>query len=361
MRRILVREDSAGVAQLLKTALAPLGSVDIAVSWAEAEAFAARPTHALFILDPMGPHDAKPGVDFILSLRREGDTRPILITASSHHLDVPAQCLNAGADGFCPKPYRPLSHIVALASRLLSRSSSTEAAPRRTDGILLPNTVFPFAGAHIRPDLTITFPDATSTTLSPLDAGILFTFYRHAGTTIRRTDLLRVVWGPLADPSSNTINSHLSRLRSKFASHGIDLKRHVQSRSRFGWFVSPTTLLPIPTAALKAAAPPCFNIASVKIQGRMAQFPNGTSTRLTAKESALLEFFATNAGRSYTHQDISLALWGQERTNSLPVYLQRLKRIFTTHHVPFSRVLIAQPEGFWLAPGPSPSRRGASK
>ena len=142
----------------------------------------------------------------------------IFVTARDKDDDV-AKVLAAGADDFIGKPVRQ--------AELLAR---IEARAKRAQPSQGPVTVEPFG------------LDREARTLSRHGKPIALTdkeyqlaefFFTNFGQLLSRKHLLEAVWGLRADVKTRTLDTHMSRLRTKLALEGCKLR--LQSVQQFGY------------------------------------------------------------------------------------------------------------------------------
>jgi len=153
--------------------------------------------------------DASPNSsDVVLRDARAHATRvPVLLMVAGGREDDIIEGLSAGADDYLIKPLRP-SELVARLQALLRRANPDETLDR-----------YEFAPFSFRPDACeVAFALGGQTrrailTQKEFDVGLLL--FRNAGRPLSRNHIREVVWGSNADVSSRTMDTHVSRLRSK--------------------------------------------------------------------------------------------------------------------------------------------------
>ena len=153
-------------------------------------------------------HPAEGGA--VLGHARAAATRtPTLMMVASGHEDDIIAGLSCGADDYLIKPIRP-SELVARLQALLRRAYPHETLeryefePYRFDPAPCEVLV---AGAEGHG------PTHVSMTQKEFDLGLML--FRNAGRPLSRSHIREVVWGGDADVSSRTMDTHVSRLRSK--------------------------------------------------------------------------------------------------------------------------------------------------
>ena len=177
-----------------------------------ADAARARRFDAI-VIDWQGRANAS---DAVLREARAGPDRvPVLIMVAGGGEDAIIEGLSAGADDYLIKPLRP-SEVVARLQALLRRAYPNEALDR-----------YEFAPFSFNPDAcevgfaldggdreaTPRVTRSVTLTQKEFDLGLLL--FRNAGRPMSRNHIREVVWGGDADVSSRTMDTHVSRLRSK--------------------------------------------------------------------------------------------------------------------------------------------------
>ena len=182
-----------------------------------AEAGHAQPFDAL-IIDWQASANAGGAADgaasgAVLRHARAAATRtPVLLMVTGGREDDIIEGLCAGADDYLIKPLRP-SELVARLQALLRRSNPNETLER-----------YEFAPFSFHSDACeVSFAldggegkivtRRVIMTQKEFDLGLLL--FRNAGRPLSRNHIREVVWGGDADVSSRTMDTHVSRLRSK--------------------------------------------------------------------------------------------------------------------------------------------------
>jgi len=131
-------------------------------------------------------------------------TPTLMMVANGREDDIIAG-LSRGADDYLIKPLRP-SELVARLQALLRRAYPNETLER-----------YEFAPYLFDPGPCLVTigdqPEPIVLTQKEFDLGLLL--FRNAGRPLSRNHIREVVWGGDADISSRTMDTHVSRLRSK--------------------------------------------------------------------------------------------------------------------------------------------------
>ena len=206
-RLLLVDDDSAeravmgdALVELLGGSVRQAGSIAAALDAAAAERFDAA------ILD-VGLPDGD-GRDLCATLRRRGNTMPIvMLTGYGDEMDI-VRGLDSGANDYVVKPFRP--HEIAARLRAQLRQHDVSEHAEMTVGHQL-----------FRPgDKTLSEPGRSRPVrLTEKEAAVLKYLYRADGQLVTREQLLHHVWGYNAEAATHTVETHVYRLRRKVEPH----------------------------------------------------------------------------------------------------------------------------------------------
>jgi len=201
--KFLIVEDDDEVAGYVAKGLAEAGHVaERAADGREGLYRATGEKFDALIVDRMLPGGID-GLTLIETLRRSGDTTPVLILSALAQVDERVKGLKAGGDDYLTKPFA----FSELQARL-------EAILRRGQG-KAPETVLRVADLAfdlLKREVT---RGGKKLDLQPRELKLLEYLMRHAGQVVTRTMLLEGGWGYHFDPQTNVIDVHVSRLRQK--------------------------------------------------------------------------------------------------------------------------------------------------
>jgi DNA-binding response OmpR family regulator len=198
--RVLIVEDDAAMSRLLQDNFRYEGfTVECAVDGSEAlkKAVAFKPD--LVLLDLMLP--GLNGFDVCQTLSAQPDRPAIIIITSRRQKDDKVRGLELGADDYVTKPFE-LDELLARAHAVLRRSHP------KMDRMVLGDVVVDFQNLRAS-------RGGESLNLQHREIELLRHLAEHAGKTVSREELLRLVWGYREAPLTRTVDICIARLRRK--------------------------------------------------------------------------------------------------------------------------------------------------
>ena len=201
---ILVVEDDPDINKLLCRIVSDAGyDCRPAFSGTEADLLAGQYAYDLILLDLMLP--GLTGGEFIARLRR-GKTMPVIVLSAKAGVEDRVNVLKLGADDFIPKPFdnaEVLARIEAQLRRYKKFSGSGTEGPLTWGDLSLD-----------RESVTVTVGDR-AVTLTAREFEILALLMSHPKKVYTREQIYQQVWGEEYMGDDNTVNVHVSNLRSK--------------------------------------------------------------------------------------------------------------------------------------------------
>lgn len=219
--QLLLVEDDPAIARTVVYALQREGfEVDHVLLVREATTLLLEAAHAYaaVILD-IGLPDGS-GLDLCRELRRNVTARTlpiIMLTARGEEIDR-VLGLELGADDFITKPFSP-RELCARVRALLRRSAMAMPQPSSAH-ILIEHDE---AGCRMR-------LGGVWLKLTRREYGLLRALLRRPGQVWSRDELLGAVWGPAADSTDRTVDTHVKTLRAKLRDARPDLDLIVTHR-----------------------------------------------------------------------------------------------------------------------------------
>src|SRR5262245_12507440 len=162
-----------------------------------------RESFDLLMLDWQVPD--LPWIEVLRRVRADLGARvPVLfVTSRDAERDI-VEALDAGADDYLTKPPRR-RELVSRVHALWRRASGAEAEPKVLDH------------PPYRLDLVDrrAYLDGAAVELTPKEFEVAWVLFSHLGRLISRGHLLEAVWGQGEEVATRTVDSHVSRMRSK--------------------------------------------------------------------------------------------------------------------------------------------------
>ena len=164
----------------------------------------AQESFDLIVLDWMVP--GMSGLEVLKHIRAHGDAKvPVLfITQRDAEADI-VEALENGADDYMSKPVsekETLARIKALARR-------------SGFGELAENEILNFTPYQIDTKTRKVSMDGEEVSMTQKEYELTLFLFRNLGKIVSRGHLLEVVWGTNPDINTRTVDTHISRLRSK--------------------------------------------------------------------------------------------------------------------------------------------------
>lgn len=197
---ILVVDDDDALAEMVGIVLAQEG-YDAVFCDAGDRALESFITHQpdLILLDFMLP--GMDGIQVCTQIRAESDVPIIMLTAKGDTEDV-VKGLEAGADDYITKPFKPAELLARVRARLRPRED------RFNEPICVGSLHIDLAGHTVS-------RDGENISLTPLEFELLANLARQPGQVMTRETLLGNVWGYEKTVDSRLVNVHIQRLRAK--------------------------------------------------------------------------------------------------------------------------------------------------
>ncbi len=201
--RVLVVDDDPALAEMLGIVLRGSGFEASFVPDGRRALAAFRATKAdLVLLDLMLP--GMDGVEVCRALRAESTVPIVMLTAKSDTGDIVAG-LEAGADDYVVKPFKPAELVARIRARLRQEPAAEESV---SIGPADDPVEIDVAGHVVRRGQDVL-------TLTPLEFDLLVALARKPRQVFTREVLLEQVWGYRHQADTRLVNVHVQRLRSK--------------------------------------------------------------------------------------------------------------------------------------------------
>lgn len=226
MAKILIVDDDPAIREVVGFALGRAGfdTVEANDGKAALERFAAAKPD-LVVLDVLMP--GLDGIEVCRELRRQGSV-PILFLSSKDDEVDRVVGLEIGGDDYLVKPFSP-RELVARVKALLRRAAAPEPSGAAS-------TVLRHGRLSLDLEQVRATWDGQEVVLTATEFGILRTLMSRPGKVYTRDNLMNGAYGIDKVVSDRTIDSHVRRLRAKFAAIGAE---PIETLHGFGYKLAP--------------------------------------------------------------------------------------------------------------------------
>ena len=202
--QILIAEDDPDINRLLGRILEKEGyQVTAAFSGSEARLLLKTVRFDLIVLDLMLP--GATGEELVEEIRKNSTT-PILVVSAKGQEDK-LNVLKMGADDFISKPF-DVNEVAVRVYSLLRRSRNFSENGGEKQTLSLKNLEIDLESREVR-------VSGKPLTLTAREYDILVLLMRYPNKVFTRQNIFETVWGGAYLGDDNTINVHISNLRSK--------------------------------------------------------------------------------------------------------------------------------------------------
>lgn len=200
-RRILIIDDDASLAEMLQLVLRQEGFETTWCASGDAALDVFRSAQFdLVLLDLMLP--GLDGVAVCRRIRADSGVPIVMLTAKSDTGDV-VDGLEAGADDYIPKPFKPRELVARVWTRLRRPPAESD-----TDMIRVGDVTIDVSAHEVK-------RGSDPIALTPLEFDLLLALARRPHQVFTREKLLEQVWGYRHAADTRLVNVHIQRLRSK--------------------------------------------------------------------------------------------------------------------------------------------------
>jgi len=206
--RLLVAEDDSALREVLCRGLVNAGYVvDSTGQGDDALELLVSNDYAAAIIDWRMP--GMDGAEAITEARHRGSSTPILMLTARDTLSDRITGLDAGSDDYLVKPF-DFDELLARLRALTRRSAGPRGPALRVGALELDPTTRA---------LTLSGEEVA---LTPTEFAIVELLIRDSPGVVTRQRIAHHVWPDALDPlGSNTIDSHVARLRAKLSRGGV--------------------------------------------------------------------------------------------------------------------------------------------
>jgi len=198
--RVLVVDDDTDLAEMLGIVLRSEGMEPLfCYNGKDAVPAFRRESPDLVLLDLMLP--GLDGLAVCRALRVESSVPIVMLTARGDTVDI-VEGLQAGADDYVVKPFKPRELVARIEARL-------RRLERSANEVLSIGDVLVDLGAHS------VSRDGSAIPVTPLEFDLLAALASRPGYAFSREQLLADVWGYRHAGDTRLVNVHVQRLRGK--------------------------------------------------------------------------------------------------------------------------------------------------
>ena len=156
--------------------------------------------HDAIILDLLLP--GEPGLSVLEKVRKSGILTPVLILTALGSVDNRVAGLNKGADYYLVKPFA-MTELLACIEVICRRATIKPSAVVQVKDLTLDLSTRRVTCGEVEMELT------------PTEFSILEMLMRHAGQVVTRKMLCESLWESDWEGTTNVIEVHINRLRTK--------------------------------------------------------------------------------------------------------------------------------------------------
>lgn len=218
--RVLVIEDDPEIGTFIRRGLSDCGhAVTVAGNGSSAIAACGEQAFDAVVLDRLLPDTN--GLVLIEGLRKAmASPTPVVMLSALGSVEDRIDGLDAGADDYLTKPFSLAeldARLAAVRRRVQSQGQDQAHAARSRSWAapVLGRLVLDCAGHSVR------FGEK-SAALNRKEYSVLAFLICHADQLVTRSMLLENVWNYSFEPTTNIVESNLSRLRARLAGLGVD-------------------------------------------------------------------------------------------------------------------------------------------
>lgn len=209
---ILVVEDDADINRLLCTLLGKKGYLtEPAFSGSEAKLLSSMRSYDLILLDLMLP--GMSGEELIKELRSHSYV-PIIVISAKGRMKDKIDTLKGGADDYITKPFDK-EEVLARVEAQLRRYKNFITSEQTSERLVYQHLIMDIYSRTVQ-------VAGMPLSLTSKEFELLAILVRSPGKVFTREDLYQAVWHEKYAIEDNTINVHMSNLRSKLSKKNLD-------------------------------------------------------------------------------------------------------------------------------------------
>ena len=212
MRIAVVEDDTVVLERINKALLDGFEERSIQVNITSFESgkdfirIASRETFDLVFLDWHLPDGT--GIGLIDWMKKYLEALPavLMVTQRQEESDI-IEALNAGADDFISKPFRPRELAARAFAAIRRRSLRTSATDQQSE--------LEFGRIKLNSNREVAYVEGEEVALTRQEFRLAYLLLNQLGSPLSRSYLYEYVWGRSNDPNTRTLDVHIHRVRKK--------------------------------------------------------------------------------------------------------------------------------------------------
>lgn len=216
---ILVVEDDASLNDIICKQISKLGlNAEPVFSGTEAKRAFEQAVFDLIITDLMLP--GMTGEDVVSIIRSTDNSVPIIVVSAKSETSDKVDLLSIGADDYITKPF----DLEELSARILVqlRNSSKRAESSQGACEEYPTSTIQIGGIRIVPSQRFLTVNGSEVSLTRTEFDLLQLLAENPKRVFTKQELYEHIWNEQPASDDNSINTHISNIRSKLKPYGAD-------------------------------------------------------------------------------------------------------------------------------------------
>lgn len=214
MKKVLVIEDDPFFQNLIRVTLEGKYLVHLSENFKKSHQLIGLNDYDLFLVDLTLPDGS--GFDICSYLKSQNTTKmkPIMIVSGKNELDEKIKGFEFGADDYLTKPFHPKELLVRVDVRLKNTSVDED-------------TVKHIHLGPIKLDLQkqrLMDPSGNFIELTQIEFKLMVYFAKNQDHVLSRNQILESIWSENLSITERVIDTHISHLRKKIGTFGVNIK-----------------------------------------------------------------------------------------------------------------------------------------